>query len=170
MGIIQRIVIRAAEVEDLATVRALAQEIWPACYKEIISAAQIEYMLEQMYSLEQLRADAAAGIAFDLLLEGEVPIGFASYGATGNHGECKLHKLYLLPSHHGRGLGSLLIRHVIDTMKKRGFATLVLNVNKRNAAAIAAYRRNGFVTREEVVIDIGGGFVMDDYVMTLSLA
>ena len=127
-------------------------------------------MLERMYALEQLRADAAAGIAFDLLLENNVPIGFASFGGTDSAGVCKLHKLYLRLSHHGRGLGSLLLRHVIDTAKARGFSRLALNVNKQNTAAIAAYRRNGFVTQENVVIDIGGGFVMDDYVMALPLA
>jgi hypothetical protein len=38
-------------------------------------------------------------------------------------------------------------------------------VNKRNASAIAAYRKHGFDVRESVVKDIGGGFVMDDYIM-----
>ena len=42
-------------------------------------------------------------------------------------------------------------------------------MNKHNAAAIAAYRNCGFVTREEVVVDIGNGFVMDDYVMAKPL-
>ena len=64
----------------------------------------------------------------------------------------------------------MLLRHVIEAAQLREFSALVLNVNKRNTAAIAAYRRNGFAVREEVVVDIGGGFVMDDYVMALTLA
>ena len=46
-----------------------------------------------------------------------------------------------------------------------GAHRLILSVNKRNAKAIAAYKRNGFVIAESVVTDIGGGFVMDDYIM-----
>jgi ribosomal protein S18 acetylase RimI-like enzyme len=42
---------------------------------------------------------------------------------------------------------------------------LILQVNKRNEKAIKLYRRAGFAVREEIVVDIGGGFVMDDYVM-----
>jgi hypothetical protein len=42
---------------------------------------------------------------------------------------------------------------------------LRLRVNKRNAAAIRSYLRSGFVFQEDVVTDIGSGFVMDDYVM-----
>jgi ribosomal protein S18 acetylase RimI-like enzyme len=64
----------------------------------------------------------------------------------------------------------LLLRHVIEAVRGRGFFSLALNVNKQNAAAIAAYRRNGFSVREEMVIDIGGGFVMDDYIMALQIS
>jgi ribosomal protein S18 acetylase RimI-like enzyme len=126
-------------------------------------------MLERMYSLQQLRADLAAEIAFDLLLENNVPIGFASYGSTDGPGVGKLHKLYLRPSHHGQGLGSLLLQHVIRAAKSRRFSKLLLNVNKQNTAAIAAYLRNGFVIQESAVIDIGSGFVMDDHIMALPL-
>jgi len=36
--------------------------------------------------------------------------------------------------------------------------------------AIRAYERYGLAIREAVVVDIGNGFVMDDYVMALNLA
>jgi hypothetical protein len=32
--------------------------------------------------------------------------------------------------------------------------------------AVEAYKRMGFAIEKEVVADIGGGFVMDDYLMT----
>ncbi len=51
-----------------------------------------------------------------------------------------------------------------------GAHRLILSVNKRNAQAIAAYKRNGFVIAESVVTDIGGGFVMDDYVMAKGIS
>ena len=56
-----------------------------------------------------------------------------------------------------------------NAARARGCAALVLNVNKRNAQAIRAYERSGFTAREAVVVDIGGGFVMDDYVMAKPL-
>ncbi len=84
--------------------------------------------------------------------------------------EFKLHKLYLLPELHGRGLGSRLLQHVEHEVRVGGGCRLILTVNKRNARAIAAYRRNGFGIAECVVTDIGGGFVMDDYVMAKDLS
>ena len=47
--------------------------------------------------------------------------------------------------------------------------TLILAVNKRNERAIAAYRKYGFVVRDAVRVDIGKDFVMDDFIMALSL-
>ncbi len=83
--------------------------------------------------------------------------------------EFKLHKLYLLPELHGRGLGSLLLQHVEREVRAGAGRRLILYVNRRNTKAITAYKRNGFAVTESVVTDIGNGFVMDDYVMTKEL-
>ncbi|HUO07517.1 MAG TPA: GNAT family N-acetyltransferase [Phycisphaerae bacterium] len=167
---LEPISVRPAGDDDLPEIASLARAIWPICYREIISPAQIRYMLERMYSLEQLRADLSAGVSFDLLVENGRAIGFAGYGPVeSNPGECKLHKLYLHPSHHRRGYGSRLLKHVIETARSGGYSSLALNVNKNNTIAIEVYKRHGFAVREAVVVDIGGGFVMDDYVMVRTL-
>jgi ribosomal protein S18 acetylase RimI-like enzyme len=66
-------------------------------------------------------------------------------------------------------LGSLLLHHCEHEVRGLGAARLMLTVNKRNSKAIAAYERNGFTITESIVVDIGGGFVMDDYVMAKDL-
>ena len=38
-------------------------------------------------------------------------------------------------------------------------------MNRFNEKAIGAYRRNGYAIRQELKTDIGGGFVMDDFIM-----
>lgn len=162
-------IIRATE-SDLADLSNLAGAIWRACYPGIISLEQIEYMLAKMYSLEMLREEICRrGICYERLLVGEAFAGFAAYGATGPPAVFKLHKIYLHPDWHGRGLGSLLLRHCEEEVVKAGGDSLVLTVNKKNTKAMAAYRRNGFVVTDAVVADIGGGFVMDDYVMSKKL-
>ena len=84
---------------------------------------------------------------------------------TTEPGVTKLHKLYLLLELHGRGWGSRLLQHCEREIRTAGARRLILAVNKRNTKAIAAYQRNGFVIAESVVTDIGGGFVMDDFIM-----
>jgi len=162
-------IVRATEA-DLPAISKLAGVIWRACYPGIITSEQIDYMLARMYSLDVLRDEIRSqGIRYDrLLLDGKLA-GFASYGPTSEPGVIKLHKLYLLPELHGRRLGSRLLQHVEREVRSGAGRRLILSVNKRNAKAITAYQRNGFVIVESVVTDIGGGFVMDDYVMAKDL-
>ena len=44
-----------AKVEQLDIVQDIAQKTWPIAYKDVISLAQIEYMLEMMYSKSALK-------------------------------------------------------------------------------------------------------------------
>ena len=48
--------------------------------------------------------------------------------------------------------------------RRRGLVLLWLTVNKGNPS-VNAYKRLGFQIAADLVMDIGGGFVMDDYRM-----
>lgn len=157
--------IRYARREDLPALADLARKIWWAVYPEIISRGQIEYMLDRGYDLSVLEAELDSGIHFPLLWQGKTLIGLASYGPVGDGSEAKLHKIYLDPSWHGQGLGRQLLAWIENEAADRNYRAIILQVNKRNVRAIAAYRRRGFRVRDEIVVDIGNGFVMDDYLM-----
>ena len=164
-----RATIHAAGPEHLPEIIALAGIIWRAHYPGIISPDQIDYMLGRMYDAEVMRRELDSGIAYDRLLVNDELRAFSSYGATSTPGEMKLHKLYVHPDFQRCGLGSRLLAHAEFAARRRGFTTMLLAVNKKNGKAIDAYLKNGFTIRESVVSDIGGGFVMDDYVMTKAL-
>ncbi len=162
-------IVRATEA-DLPAISELAGVIWHACYPGIITVEQIDYMLTRMYALDTMRDEIRSQrIRYDCLFVDGKMAGFASYGPTSEPGVKKLHKLYLLPESHGCGWGSRLLQHVELEVRHFGARRLILSVNKRNARAIAAYRRNGFAIAESVVSDIGGGFVMDDFIMAKEL-
>lgn len=155
---------------DLPAISKLAGVIWRACYPGIITMEQIDYMLARMYARDAMREEIQSqGICYDRLLVSEQFVGFSSYGPTDQSAVFKLHKIYLHPAWQGRGLGSLILQHCEREVRKLGAHRVLLSVNKRNAKAIAAYQRNGFVIAESVVTDIGGGFVMDDFIMAKKL-
>ena len=164
------IAVDAGTRDDIVVVRRLADIIWRQHYPGIITDAQIEYMLARGYAPEALArflSDDGAGLA--IVRVGGDPAGFAAWCRPDQPATTKLDKLYVLPSLHGHGLGRALLGRVEAAARRDGARTLILNVNKRNAKAIAAYEAWGFATREPVVVDIGGGFVMDDYVMAKTL-
>ena len=151
------------EVEEIAS---LARDIWQQHYAAIISPAQIDFMLAERYSQPRMIEELdRVGIWWDQLWVDGSRAAFASYHLSGVPGEMKLDKLYVHPSQQRHGLGGMLITHISDQARSQHCERLILAVNKQNIQAIAAYQKHGFVVRESVQVDIGQGFIMDDYIM-----
>jgi diamine N-acetyltransferase len=158
--------IRPAERSDLVAIERLAREIWYQHYPGIITVSQIEYMLAQRYRPEVIGRLIDRGEArWDTLEVGGRLAGFMSYEPGQRPGSIKLDKIYVHLRQRGKGYGSALIRHVEEAARRAGASEVYLQVNKHNTASIAAYLRNGFVLADSIRVDIGGGFVMDDYLM-----
>ena len=47
--------IRKATTADCALIQKLAQQIFPVTYKDILTSEQTDYMMEWMYSLDNIR-------------------------------------------------------------------------------------------------------------------
>ena len=156
--------LRTASVEDIAHIKSIAEEVWPVAYAQVISAEQIRYMLDMMYSDVSLRKQMLEeNITFIIAEDENGIVGFAAFGMLADYA-FKLHKLYVYSYMHGNGIGKLLLEKTCTSIKALGGKTLELQVNKKNDAK-DFYAHNGFVIHHELVLEIGGGFVMDDYVM-----
>lgn len=156
--------IRNANPDDLKVISDIAHRTWPVSYRNMISQQQIDYMLGMMYSSESLRKQSIDdGHEFFILSTDGKDVGFASISSETNL-RCRLQKLYVLPETQGTGAGKLLLQHVETTLKNRGIEILELTVNKNNPA-LNFYKKMNFAISNSFVLDIGGGFVMDDYLM-----
>jgi ribosomal protein S18 acetylase RimI-like enzyme len=162
-----KVIIRKAGVKDVATIKKLAESVWPFTYKDILSPEQIEYMMELFYSDASLKEQFNRHTFLLAYLDNE-PVGFASYSLISAEGNHKLHKLYVSTQVQGRGLGKALINFIIDALKLLDATTLELNVNRNNKAT-SFYERLGFEVIREEDIDIGNGYFMNDYVMRLTI-
>lgn len=155
--------------DDAGTLAALAARIWHEHYRGIITPEQIDYMLAgrlEPAALARYGATAHCGLA--LLRVDGVAAGYCSWSPAAP-GEMKLEQLYLLREYRGRGLGRRMLEHVAARARAAGCGVLGLTVNRHNRDAIDFYRRQGFDVRAEVRVDIGQGFVMDDFVMARPL-
>jgi len=162
--------LKRASRDELPDIQRLAGVIWRAHYPGIITDDQIDYMLDRGYAVPVLEGFLDGGDrGLELAtVDGEIA-GFAAWYVTENRAAAKLDKLYVLQARQRLGLGGRLIARVAELARAAGASILVLNVNKHNTQAIRAYEKHGFAIREAVVVDIGGGFVMDDYVMASPL-
>ena len=124
-------------------------------------------MLGQGYTLYALRRDIESnGSIYERADVAGRTLGFSSHGPGPAAGEWKLHKLYVKAAERGSGAGRALVESARSRAHGEGRDRLILSVNKDNRIAIAAYEKLGFSIRESVVVDIGGGFVMDDHIMS----
>ena len=163
------ITLRKAKEQDIEIIRDIAVATWPSTYLDIIGQQQIDYMLEKMYNKGELLKQFLEGHIFLIAEDNQNQYGFAGYSIINlEENIYKLHKLYVLPSAHGKGVGKLLINEVFNQVKNAGASALQLNVNKHNNAK-DFYLKGGFTIKDSIKLDIGEGFYMDDYVMEYRL-
>jgi diamine N-acetyltransferase len=159
------VTIRSAAVEDIDIIHSLVHKIWPDAYGDILSAAQLAYMMQLIYSKPSLKKQIEEQNHRFLIAElNNEPVGFASFSAIAVPGIYKLHKIYVRTDIQGKGLGKALIDEVIAAIKPANATALLLNVNRHNKAK-TFYEKFGFTVIKEEDIDIGNGYFMNDYVM-----
>lgn len=158
-----------ASVNDCNIIYSIAVPAWNAAYTTILSAEQMEYMLELMYSREAITEQISVkGHQFLLVYNEQVAVGFASYEVNVKYETTKLHKLYVLPEVKGAGYGRALVNAVAGMAKKHTNDKLILNVNRRNPS-VGFYKNMGFTIAGEEDITIGNGYLMEDYIMQKQL-
>jgi ribosomal protein S18 acetylase RimI-like enzyme len=162
-------IIKSASIDDIVTIQKLAAVIWPVTYKEILSADQLDYMLQKFYSIEVLQDQMLTkGHQFFVLINNNKDnIGYAAV-TNENTGTFKLQKLYLLPNQQGKNFGRILLSEIISFCRKKAAKSMILNVNRYNKARFF-YEKFGFKIIDEVDISIGNNYFMNDYVMELNL-
>jgi N-acetylglutamate synthase-like GNAT family acetyltransferase len=153
---------------ELELIRSMAYEIWPICFKEMISEQQIKYMLEWMYNVKQLEENTDKGHEFIVLKDNEEDIGFASFEIRKDKKQIRLHKLYVNPKQHHRGSGRKLLDYIYTEGRKHNLKTLDLFVNRTNPA-VSFYHKIGFEIVESINLDIGNGYFMNDYRMKIKI-
>ena len=164
-------IIKKVGTGDIETIRELTFKIWPSTYTSIVGKEQVDYMLNLIYSPASLQNQIENLLhQFIIVYDDEKPVGFASYSPKSSHQPAiyRLHKIYVLPSQQRKGTGNFLMDYIISQMKHHRATMLELNVNRLNSA-INFYKKLGFEIIQEEDIDIGNGFFMNDYVLSLQL-
>jgi diamine N-acetyltransferase len=159
-------IIEATEAE-IPVIADIAEKTWPATYAAMISIEQIRYMLDTLYGTSELRRVIRDKSQKFLLLKDNLEYpGFVAFGPRKEDPAIfKVYKLYVLPNHHGKGYGKLLMDEVKRQLFAKNIGTLDLNVN-RNNPALEFYKKLGFSIIREEDISIGQ-YWMNDYVLRM---
>jgi len=155
--------------QQLAVVAGLAREIWYEYYVALIGRAQVDYMVAKFQSAGAMAQQIREGYEYFLIERAGQNVGYCAVQAKADERSLFISKLYLLREERGTGTGRLCMEFIEQLARRQGLQLLWLTVNKGNPA-VNAYKRMGFQIAADLIIDIGGGFVMDDYRMEKPLA
>ena len=167
-------VIMAGE-ENIQLVQDMAEIVFRHTYKDILSEQQMEYMMEWMYSLPNLRRQLREGHVYHICYVEGHPCGYVSVQPEGIAEDgvpvYHLQKIYVLPSEQGNGFGKLLFKTAVDYICSQtpGLPFRIeLNVN-RNNKAVDFYKHLGMNILRQGDFHIGNGFYMNDYIMGMDV-
>lgn len=160
--------IRVTNPGEINTVADLAKEIWAEYYTPIIGESQVSYMIDKFQSAQAVTAQInKENYEYYLIFQSLEPTGYIGIQQKGE--ELFLSKFYIQKERRGNGLGRKAFEFIVNRAKALGAKFITLTVNKNNTSSITAYEKLGFRNEGPVVADIGGGYIMDDYLMKYTI-
>jgi diamine N-acetyltransferase len=158
----------SCDYHHLSRIKALAEVVWKPTFSDILPQDRLDYLFDFMYHEDKLTQQLKDNQHhFYLLNDATRDVGYAQLVVK--NPEVKLEKIYLLQDVQGKGYGLYLLNFLIGVAKQMGCKRMQLQVNRGNTKAVDFYKRFGFKIDRSEDFDVGGGHVMDDYVMSLDL-
>ncbi len=139
---------RPAVADDARAIARVHVASWNAVYRGVIADEALDALTEERLAPEWRRAIEGGEPVAVVEDEGEV-LGYARYGAGRDDDldpvtDAEIYGFYLHPDAWGRGAGRVLMEHVKDDLRGRGFRSSTLWVVQENERAQGFYRAAGF--------------------------
>lgn len=160
--------VKVTDNETLKQLAVLADEIWHEHFVNIIGKEQTDYMVKKFQSFEAMQEQIAnQNYSYYAMMSNNVIFGY--FAIMPDDKKLFLSKLYIHASKRNQGHASSAIEFIKKFCRKNGYGTIWLTTNRHNSASIDKYLHMGFKIAREQQADIGNGFVMDDYIMEMSV-
>jgi RimJ/RimL family protein N-acetyltransferase len=148
---------------------SIARKIWLEHYEQIIGRNQVEYMLEKFQSSSAIEQQIQKGWHYYLLCDGFRWVGYIAIVPEPDSKTMLLSKYYIDRRYRGMGYGKESMDFIKHLCRRMNYKNIWLTVNKHNAISIKIYEKIGFTKETELKTDIGDGFYMDDFKMSMPI-
>ncbi len=149
--------------DDIPDLVALADEIWHEYFPTVVSQEQTEYMINK-FDKEEVLAERIEqrGRRYFFIVNGSTTLG---YFTMSPRSDAQVVKMYLKKEFRGKGYGKKTLKHIFKICKEEGYSKVYLAVEKKNTAALEAFKGRGFTIDHSQITDMGNGHTMDVYIM-----
>ncbi len=155
--------VKASSERHFKIIETLGDIIWHEHYTPIIGKDQIDYMLSKFQSKEAIAHQILDDYEYYMLQFKDENIGYLSIKKEDDN--LFISKLYILKSYRGKSFGKQAMSFIENKARELNCESISLTVNKNNSDSINTYEKLGFKNLGAIIMDIGNGFVMDDYRM-----
>jgi ribosomal protein S18 acetylase RimI-like enzyme len=123
-------------------------------------------MMTMMYAAESLADQFEKNHQYLIINLDKKDVGYCSFEHFNDHKiQTKIHKIYLKSDCRGNGVGTFVLNQIKILSISKGITKMILNVNRYNQGAVKAYQKIGFEVVRTIDINIGNGYLMEDFVM-----
>lgn len=162
--------VRKAETDtQVREIADLAKVIWNEHFTPIIGKDQVNYMVEKFQSYTALKEQISEEYEYYQIFSGGEFCGYTGIH-PGEDNRLFLSKLYLKKESRGHHLATGAFSFLKEICRERGYSAIWLTCNKHNDNSRGVYRHFGFEIIDTQEADIGGGFIMDDYIMEYKIS
>jgi len=160
--------IREATIEDAWLIANISHQTFYETFASHNSKADMDKFLNQQFTRGRLMMEVGAkGNTFLLAYDGNEVAGYVKIRdekipmSMGNVSALEIARLYAMPKHVGKGVGSLLMQSCIDIAKQKNKEWLWLGVWEKNQRAIDFYIKWGFAKFDETDFLLGDDIQRD---------
>lgn len=154
---------------DIIECAKLAAEIWNQHFISILSQEQIDYMVSRFQSERALHEQIEnEGYTYYFFVVDGCRVGY--FGICPKEDKTMfLSKIYMKKDYRGNGYASKGFAYIKEQAKALGCSKVWLTVNRYNEDSIAVYEHWGMKRDGVQTVEIGRGFIMDDYIYSFPL-
>ncbi|MEG0079038.1 MULTISPECIES: GNAT family N-acetyltransferase [Enterococcus] len=148
--------------QEITALYPVIVEIWQEWFTPIIGAEQVNFMLHNYQSKENIAIEIKNGVHYFALVLVDEIIGYTAYEVRKD--VIYISKLYIKKEFRGQGL----MREIFDwydILSEELGLKQQLRVNRDNMHSIAVYQHRGFKIVNTQDDEIGNGFIMNDYIL-----
>jgi GNAT superfamily N-acetyltransferase len=136
------VAVRGAVGDDLTGILSVGHRTWLATYEPIAGPEYVAMGLAKWWTSDVVTDAIRKGRTL-VAVDGDDVVGVATFGPQDD--AFVLWKLYVLPGHHGHGIGSRLMEAVVERALESEHPRITLSYLEGNQQAARFYARHGFV-------------------------
>jgi ribosomal protein S18 acetylase RimI-like enzyme len=147
---------RAPSASDIDEVARVHVRCWQEAYAGLMDAAFLAALSVEQRKAQWQRSINDPAVFKQLACDGARIVGFVSSGPMREtqHADGEIYAIYVLASHHRKGIGRSLFDAAVADWQARGGQSLAINVFTANAPAIAFYEAMGCKKVADVICKI----------------